>query len=149
MSDTKRPRRKKQAKTTVRDQAAKDLAKKAKQPRRKKAASAVTRPASGIGKFLGTSLHIADHKEDGGRVHSALTKQRSIVPRYFRESFQEIREVTWPRFPEALRLTIAVFLFSAALALIVSGLDWLLSRAFEEIILNESQNIREFIQNIF
>ncbi len=42
-----------------------------------------------------------------------LKKIRPRVPRYFRESFAEIKKVTWPTRKEAWKLTLAVFIFSA------------------------------------
>ena len=79
----------------------------------------------------------------------ALSRQRSLAPKYVRESWAELRQVTWPRFGQAMRLTFAVMLFSAFFAILVANIDQLLTKIFEEIILNESQNIRNFFNNIF
>ncbi len=80
---------------------------------------------------------------------ASLSRSRSIVPRYVRESWAEMRQVIWPRFGQAMRLTFAVVLFSAFFAVLVSSIDWMLTKIFEEIILNESQNIREFLRDLF
>ena len=82
-------------------------------------------------------------------VVTVLSRQRSLAPRYLRESWAELRQVSWPRFGQAVRLTFAVVIFSAFFAILISNIDQLLTRIFEEIILNESQNIREFFNNIF
>ncbi|MCA9348910.1 preprotein translocase subunit SecE [Candidatus Saccharibacteria bacterium] len=71
------------------------------------------------------------------------------MPAYFRNSWTELRNVTWPKLPEALRLTLAVILFASIFAIFISGLDWLLDKLFQELILNESQNIKEFLKGIF
>ena len=73
---------------------------------------------------------------------SMLTKQRSMVLPYIRQSAAEIKLVSWPSFSSAMRLTSAVFLFAVFFALIVSGLDWALTQIFEEIILNKAENLR-------
>ena len=82
-------------------------------------------------------------------VVTALSRQRSLAPRYLREAWAELCQVSWPRFGQAMRLTFAVMLFSAFFAILIANIDQLLTRIFEEIILNESQNIREFLNNIF
>ncbi|MCY4010637.1 MAG: preprotein translocase subunit SecE [Candidatus Saccharibacteria bacterium] len=72
----------------------------------------------------------------------AWTKQRSMMPKYFRQSFAEIKLVTWPTFPVAMRLTFAVVIFTCIFAGLIAGLDWVLSKIFEEIIINEGQNLK-------
>ncbi len=73
---------------------------------------------------------------------SALAKHRSVVPPYVRQSAAEIKLVTWPTFSAAMRLTSAVFFFAVFFAVVVAGLDWALTRIFEEIILNKAENLR-------
>ena len=87
-----------------------------------------------------------------GQAHpvvTALGRQRALAPRYLREAWAELRQVTWPRFGQAMHLTFAVMLFAGFFAVLIANIDQLLTRTFEEIILNESQNIREFFNNIF
>ena len=71
-----------------------------------------------------------------------LTKQRSMVPPYIRQSAAEIKLVSWPPFSSAMRLTSAVFFFAVFFAILVSALDWALTQIFEEIILNKAENLR-------
>lgn len=59
-----------------------------------------------------------------------------LLPPYIRNSWRELRLVTWPGRKQTLRLTYAVIVFSLAFGLIVAGLDWVLNRVFEEIIVN-------------
>jgi preprotein translocase SecE subunit len=55
-----------------------------------------------------------------------------IFPRYFRNSFVELKQVTWPTWKESLRLTWAVLLFAiifgTAVALVDAGLDAVFKR---------------------
>ena len=82
----------------------------------------------------------ADYKQDS--LAAGLAKERSLMPTYVRNSFNEIRMVSWPTFPAAMRLTFAVFFFAAFFALVVTVLDWVLTQVFEEIILNKAENLR-------
>ena len=132
---------------TVRQRADKAQADKNKAPRRRKISGAASKPAGKVSSFLSRSMDIHSHDEEAKT--SFLTKRRSIVPSYVRGAFQEIKQVTWPTFSVAMKLTAAVFLFAFAFSFLVAGLDWLLDQAFEEIILNESQNIKDFFTDKF
>ena len=83
------------------------------------------------------------------KLNSFLLKNRSLLPSYVRGAAHELRQVVWPSLPVALRLTLAVYIFAVIFALLVAGLDWLLNHAFEEIILNKGQNIKDFIEGLF
>ena len=77
------------------------------------------------------------HKQESENpVVAGLTKQRSMLPKYLRLSFKEIKLVTWPTFPKAMRLTLAVLIFTFIFTSIIAGLDWAISRIFEEAILS-------------
>jgi preprotein translocase SecE subunit len=62
---------------------------------------------------------------------------RHTIPPYFRNSFAELRNVTWPDRKLTLRLTWAVVMFAVVFAVIVGFLDWGLNIAFKHIILNQ------------
>lgn len=74
-------------------------------------------------------IKLPDNK--AGRL---LNKRGRIIPKYFRESWHEIRLTTWPGRKETLRLTIAVFIFSAVFAVIVAALDFVLGKLFKNLI---------------
>ncbi len=69
-----------------------------------------------------------------GRTGKVLAK-RIRGPKYFRESWAELKKVTWPNRQETWRLTWAVFIFSAFFALFTSLADFGLTKAVERIIL--------------
>ena len=80
---------------------------------------------------------VATHSSPGGNaVVSGLTRDRSMVPAYFRNSFNELRQVHWPSFKLALRLTGAVIIFATLLTLVIGFLDSVLDRLFDRIFLN-------------
>lgn len=56
-----------------------------------------------------------------------------IVPPYVRNSWRELRLVTWPNFVEAWRLTYAVLIFSIIFGVVVALLDFGLDKVFKEI----------------
>ena len=58
-----------------------------------------------------------------------------LVPPYFRNSWKELRQVTWPTFPVAVRLTFAVIIFAVVFGCLVAGLDYVLDKVFKEVLL--------------
>jgi preprotein translocase SecE subunit len=58
-----------------------------------------------------------------------------FVPPYVRNSWKELRQVTWPGRAKTWRLTYAVIVFSVAFGLIVAGVDFVLDRIFKELII--------------
>lgn len=117
---------------------------------KKRLSSRVGRGLSAGGRWLNQPLASLPGSGRTSRpVVDALSRPRSLFPKYVRESWAELRQVTWPRFGQAMRLTFAVMLFAAFFAVLIANIDQLLTRIFEEIILNESQNIRNFFNDLF
>jgi preprotein translocase SecE subunit len=58
-----------------------------------------------------------------------------LVPPYFRNSWKELKQVTWPKFRESIRLTFAVFAFAAIFGALVAALDYGLDKIFKEVLL--------------
>ena len=104
----------------------------AKKPKRvRKAASAVTKPVSKTASFLTTEFHLFDRK-DGGNF---FTKSRSLVPKFFREAWAELKLVTWPGRKETWRLVFAVFVFAIAMGVTIALLDYALENLLRKVIL--------------
>lgn len=118
---------------SVREQAEKQQAKKDKQPRTKKVASAAAKPVKGASKALTKEYNPI--KLPDSKVGKSLTKRRSWVPAYFRNSWSELKKVTWPTKRQAASLTLAVLVFSIGLALFVRLLDYGFEKLFREVIL--------------
>lgn len=66
-----------------------------------------------------------------GRVLSKV-----LLINYFRSSWQELRQVTWPNRKETLKLTIAVFIFAIVFSLAIALVDYGLDKIFRKILLN-------------
>jgi preprotein translocase SecE subunit len=58
-----------------------------------------------------------------------------LVPRYFINSWREVKQVTWPSRRETWRLTLAVFIFAIVFGALVAGVDKALDEAFKKFIL--------------
>lgn len=117
-------------KSSMRESAAKSRESAAKPKRVRKAASAATRPVGKAGKALTTEYHILGKKDS-----NFFTRSRKLTPRYFREAWKELKNVTWPGRSETWRLVFAVFIFSIVLGLFIAVLDYGLERLLREVIL--------------
>jgi preprotein translocase SecE subunit len=58
-----------------------------------------------------------------------------IFPKYFRQSWQELKLVTWPNWNEGRRLTFAVLIFAIIFGLAIAGVDWVLDKIFRHLLL--------------
>lgn len=56
-------------------------------------------------------------------------------PTYFRNSWKELRQVTWPTRRETFRLTLAVIIFSTIFGALIAGVDFVLDKVFKQVIL--------------
>lgn len=126
---TKQPTKKT---TSVRETAEKQRAKEAKPRKLKQTASGAVKPVR-------TALHFGKREYyiplPNNKVGRFLNKKRRFVPKYFRESWAELRQVTWPDRKTTIKLTIAVFVFSAIFMIMISVVDYGLTKLFRNIIL--------------
>ncbi len=58
-----------------------------------------------------------------------------LVPRYIRNSFQELKGVTWPSFKESMRLTYAVIIFAVVFGVSIALVDFGLGKVFKTLLL--------------
>ncbi|NBW29154.1 preprotein translocase subunit SecE [bacterium] len=58
-----------------------------------------------------------------------------MFPSYFRNSFKELKQVTWPSVSNGIKLTWAVIVFAIVFGLSISVLDWGLTKVFKNILL--------------
>lgn len=69
------------------------------------------------------------------RLGRFLTKSRRFTPRFFREAWAELRQVTWPNRSETFRLTTAVIVFALAFGGLIAAVDYGLEKLFREVLL--------------
>jgi len=116
---------------TVRERATKSTDK--VKPRRiRKTAGVVARPLMAAGRVGKREYYLPIPNNKAGRF---LNKRRSFIPRYFREAWQELREVTWPTRKETVQLTFAVFIFAIVFGVLVAVTDYGLGIIFKEVLL--------------
>jgi preprotein translocase SecE subunit len=60
---------------------------------------------------------------------------KKLFPKYFINSFRELRQVTWPTRRETWKLTFAVLIFAVMFGLVISLADYGLSNAVKRIVL--------------
>lgn len=58
-----------------------------------------------------------------------------LMPRYFINSWREVKQVTWPTRSETWRLTGAVLIFAIVFGSLVAGVDKVLDEVFKKVIL--------------
>ena len=60
---------------------------------------------------------------------------RVIVPPYFRNSWKELKQVSWPSRKQTRQLTFAVFMFAIGFAAFITILDYILDKLFKQVLL--------------
>ncbi len=58
-----------------------------------------------------------------------------VIPPYFRNSWRELKLVTWPNRKQSRQLTLAVIMFSVVIGAFVALLDFGFGKLFKEIII--------------
>ena len=58
-----------------------------------------------------------------------------LLPKYFRNSWKELRQVTWPKRREARQLTTAVIIFAALFGVMIAAVDYGLDKLFKQVLL--------------
>jgi preprotein translocase SecE subunit len=58
-----------------------------------------------------------------------------LVPTYFRQSWAELKLVTWPNWKQSRQLTTAVLVFAVVFGAAIAGVDWGLDKIFKHILL--------------
>jgi preprotein translocase SecE subunit len=118
-------------KTSLRERNIKAAEAKDKPKRIRKVASTAIKPVGKIGSALKTEFHIIPQKKNPG----FFTKSRKITPKYFSDSFRELKNVTWPGRKETWKLVSAVFLFAVSIGIFIALLDYVLEIIFKKIVL--------------
>lgn len=119
---------------TVREKAAKKTETTPKPRRLHKAAGAAKRPLGAARKIGRKEYHPI--KLPDNKLGRFLTTNRRFTPRFFRDAWGELKQVTWPNRKETIKLTIAVFVFAITLSLIVGVVDFGLDKLFRELLID-------------
>jgi len=84
-------------------------------------------------RFVGRGLHKVGQKLGKFKFFRVLS--RILWPYYFRNSWAELRQVTWPDGRLTRQLTVAVLLFAIVFGLVVALLDFGLDKLFKQVLL--------------
>lgn len=118
---------------TVRQKTERQANEKNKKPRRlKQAASKVGDAKSKVGATGRKEYYLPLPDTKFGKW---LNKPRSLTPAFLKNSWQELKGVTWPNRSETVRLTIAVLLFAMFFGGMIAGIDYVLDNVFRRVIL--------------
>lgn len=132
MADTSKPKRRIRKVETVRQKAEK--AEVPKQPRRvKQATTAAAGKVKQTAQAGRREIHLV--KLPDNKAGRFFGKSRRLVPRFFREAWAELRQVTWPNRRETFRLTSAVLIFAIVFGSVVAATDYGLEKFFRELLL--------------
>ncbi len=75
-------------------------------------------------------------KMPDNKVGRVLSKRRSVLPKWLRNAWAEMREVVWPTRKETLKLTLAVFVFAIVFGLLIALVDYGLDKVFRSLLLS-------------
>ena len=118
--------------TSLRQSIDSTASKKPKTRRLKKGASSVVTPTKRLIQKGKKEYNIPLPDNKTGRF---LQKRGRFTPKYFRESWKQLKQVTWPDRPTTFRLTVAVLLFAIVFGLVIAIVDYGLDKIFRKLIL--------------
>jgi preprotein translocase subunit SecE len=101
----------------------------------KKVSGGVKKVASSTKKVLKSEVDLPI-PEPKGKKGKFFTKKRYVrMPKYFRDSWREVKKVTWPTRKNALKMTTSVVIFTVVFALFTSIVDYGFNQLVERIFL--------------
>ncbi len=112
---------------TIREQSQKATAKSEKPSRKGKVGHVLAAPF----RVLGKPFKVL------GRFKFFRVLGRILWPTYFRNSFRELRQVTWPDRKQSRQLTTAVIIFSVIFGVLIAIVDFGLDKVFKKVILKQ------------
>jgi preprotein translocase SecE subunit len=88
------------------------------------------------GTYIGAPFRFTGRKAAKlGRFKVLRIIGRILLPRYVRNSWKELRQVTWPGRKESWQLTLAVIIFAVIFGAIIAAVDYGLDKAFKQVLL--------------
>jgi preprotein translocase SecE subunit len=99
------------------------------------AAKLKTRGAQATSPVRRTARKVSEAKALKPLHRPARIAGKIIVPPYFRQSFTELKLVTWPNWKQSRQLTTAVLIFAIIFGASIATVDWGLDKIFKNILL--------------
>jgi preprotein translocase SecE subunit len=118
---------------TVREKAEKKKAAPEKKPRKiQKVTDRVKKPAGKAAQIGKKEYYLPLPDNKIGRF---LNKRRSPIPKFFKEAWNEVKQVNWPNGRETMKLTFAVIVFALFFGGLIAFADYWLDIIFRRILL--------------
>lgn len=118
------------------------MVKKAETVREQAEKSALPKPEKKTGVVRLTLRYIATPFKWVGRKLAKLGRfkffkfiGKILWPAYFRNSWKELKQVTWPTRRETWQLTLAVIIFSVIFGVVIAIVDFGLDKMFKQVII--------------
>lgn len=127
--DQKKTKRRVRKVETVRD----NIAAKTEQSEQPSAGNKLWRGFSAPLRFIGRGIATFGRRLNKIKVFHILGL--IFWPPYFRNSWKELRQVTWPNGSQSRQLTTAVIVFATVFGLLVAVLDFGLDKIFKQVLL--------------
>lgn len=131
MAEAKKRRIKKSE--TVREKTEKATKTTSKPRRVRRTASAATKPLKAAHSIGRKEFYLPMPDTKVGRF---LNKRRSLTPRFLRDAWNELRQVTWPSNRETLKLTFAVLMFALVFGSLIWVVDYGLENLFRKVLID-------------
>ncbi len=132
MADPKPKKRRLRPAETMRERAEKVANTPQKSRRIQRTAGTISKPLRSASNFGRREYYLPLPENKVGRF---FNKRRHIVPGYFRNSWRELRLVTWPSRRETWKLTLAVFTFAIIFGVLIAITDYGLDKLFRKVLL--------------
>lgn len=125
---------------TVRQRAERGVSTQPKSRHVRKAASKLSRPAKAIWNGIRViarpfAFLLIPFKTKPARFVGRIIAS-VLLFKFFREAWQELRQVKWPNARETYRMTVAVFVFSLVFGAIVAATDYGLDKVFKKVFID-------------
>ena len=117
---------------TFRERAVKASEQSSQPSRRSRFGSAAIRPARPV---VGAARQVGNNKAVKIAAIPFRLLGRLVFPKYFRNSYRELRQVKWPDARESRQLTFAVLAFAIVFGVLVAIVDFGLDKLFRGVLL--------------
>lgn len=117
---------------TFRERAVKASEQSLQPSRRSRFGSAAARPARPV---VGAARKVGNNKAAQIVAKPFRLLGRVLFPKYFRNSYRELRQVKWPDSRESRQLTFAVLAFAIVFGVLVAVVDFGLDKLFRGVLL--------------
>jgi len=96
--------------------------------------SKISSPIKSVLRFL-TKEYSLPLKTPDNKFGRMLSKNRRVIPKFFKDAWNELKLVSWPTKKETTRLTTAVFVFASLFGIAIWLVDLGLDNIFRKVLI--------------